>query len=90
MDPELVEEKLLVVEVGGAAPSPGTVYIGSEEVEAASDPMSKDMKGMAELSWNGGVGTRRCWRLRAVGAGLPAGGKKWQDFELFGMTLISV
>lgn len=35
--------------------------------EAAADPMSKDMKGIAEEDgrggWNGAAGKRRCWTL---------------------------
>ena len=35
--------------------------------DAAADPMSKDMKGIAEEEgrggWNGAAGKRRCWTL---------------------------
>lgn len=37
--------------------------------------MSNDMKGMPELGWNGGVGTRRCWRFGPAMVGFPADGK---------------
>jgi len=29
--------------------------------------MSNDMKGMPELGWNGGIGTRRFWRFCPAG-----------------------
>ncbi|MED6122279.1 hypothetical protein PIB30_038375 [Stylosanthes scabra] len=54
---------------------PGPEYIGPDEVEAAAEPMSKDMNGMPEFGWKGGAAMRRCWMFWPPAAGFPACGK---------------